>query len=256
MSRTRIRHIAALAATAGVTAAVVSVVPTFAADSTTTTTTKTTPGKSAPARGDGACKGGPGQRGGGGPLGIAGAAMRPDPPAPAKTAARKAGKRAENGNGRPAGGPPNGGPGGPDGGPGPGGPGDDEQLANRTAHYAKIGKTLNKDTADVTAAVRTALVNDLDAKVKAGTLTQAREDALLKAWDAGDKPAKPDAGDKPAKADPPTPAEHDAQVAAFRKDVASALGVSVEDLVKAIDASKPTKAERAAKKAERKADNG
>jgi len=244
MSRTRIRHIAALAATAGVTAAAVSVVPTFAADGTTTTTTKTTPGKSAPARG-GDCKGGPGRPGGGGPAGIAGAAMRPDPPAGGKAGERKDGKR--GGPGGPAGGPPNGGPGGPDG---------DEQLENRTAHYAKIGKALNKDTADVTAAVRAALVKDLDAKVKAGTLTQAREDAILKAWDAGEKPAKPDAGDKPAKADPPTPAEHDAQIAAFRKDVASALGVSVEDLVKAIDATKPTKAEKAARKAQRKAHTG
>jgi len=248
MSRTRIRHIAALAATAGVTAAAVSVVPTFAADGTTTTTTKTTPGKSAPARGGGDCKGGPGRPGGGGPAGIAGAAMRPDPPAGGKDGERKDGKR--GGPGGPAGGPPNGGPG------GPGGPDGDERLENRTAHYAKIGKALNNDTADVTAAVRAALVKDLDAKVKAGTLTQAREDAILKAWDAGEKPAKPDAGDKPAKTDPPTPAEHAAQIAAFRKDVASALGVSVEDLVKAIDASKPTKAERAAKKAERKADNG
>lgn len=182
--------------------------------------------------------------------------MRPDPPAAATAAARKAGKNGTR-TAPPAGGP-DGGPrgGGGRGGVPDGGPNPDDKLENRTAHYAKIGTALNKDTADVTAAVRGALVDNLDARVKAGTLTQAREDALLKAWDAGERPAKPDAADKPAAGDRPTPAEHAAEIVTFRKDVASALGVSVEDLVKAIDAAKPTKAEQAARKAQRKAHTG
>ncbi len=244
MSSTRIRNIAALAATAGLTAAIVSVVPSLAADSgATTTPTATAPAPGAPPQGRG-CPGGPGGPGGG-PLGIVGAAMRPDPPAGApgpKARGAKQGKAA----GRRAGGPPAGGPAGDP----------DERLTQRTAHLTAIGKELNKSAAEVTAAVRGALVNHLDARVKDGALTQAREEELLKAWDAGTRPAKPSDADRPAAGDRPTPAEHQAAVTAFRKDVASALGVSVEDLVKAIDAAKPTKAEKAARKAQRKAHKG
>ena len=242
MSSTRIRHIAALAATAGLTAGIVSVVPSIAADTTSTTPATTPPSKTAPPQGRG-CPGGPG---GPGALGIAGAAMRPDPPTGAPGAAARGTAKKGRPAGRRAGGPP---PGPPQGDP-------DERLTQRTAHYTAIGEELGKSADEVTAAVRGALVDHLDARVRDGALTQAREDALLKAWDAGTRPAKPSVADKPDAAQRPTPAEHRAAVATFRKGVASALGVSVDDLVKAIDAAKPTKAEKAARKAQRKAHKG
>jgi hypothetical protein len=227
MSPTQLKHAAALALTAGLTAAAVTVAPTLAADSpstTTTTTPKTAKGHARP------CPGGPKGERGPAALRISMAAMRPDPPAdPPKNGTRAKGPGKRNG-------------------PPPGGPAGADRLANRTAHYAAIGKALGKDTASVTAAVRTALSDELAARVKDGTITQERADAVLKAWDSGKRPAKPAAAKKAkkarkaakrAKGTRPTHADMAAEIAAFRKDVATALGVSTDDLIAAIKTASP-----------------
>jgi hypothetical protein len=240
--RSRIRTYLTASAVAGLTAAAVVVAPTLAAgngaDNGATTTTGTSTATTTTPKHDRPCPGGP--KAGPAALRVVGAALRPDPPANGKP---------------PAGGPK---PGAGQNGTKPTPPTAAQKLERRAAHFAAIGKPLGKSGDEVAAAVRSTLKDTLDARVTAGKLKQAREDALLKAWDAGEG-AGP-AG-RPGPGAPPPPATNgtkkqgkrangkrrlpraaiQSDVTAFRAGVAKALGVSVDDLVKAIDAAKPAK---------------
>lgn len=121
---------------------------------------------------------------------------------------------------------------------------------SRADRFAAITRGLDgKSTDHVAAAWRAAIVKRLDAAVSEGKLASAKRDDLLAAWDADRRPGPPPgaAGLPPGAAGPPPaapgpgacerPPEAAAAIEAFRADVADALGVSADDLNKAVDAA-------------------